>query len=109
MIYAIVPVAWLDAGRFQWSSMPWWVCGVGYVLLLIGMAILTRAEAVKQVFRADRPHSIGEGPYSIDIGPDAIVRHPGYVGGFFFAMGIALLFSWFVVGTHPRQPCVPVC
>lgn len=90
MIYAIVPVAALDAGRFQWSSMPWWVCGVGYVLLLIGMAILTRAEAVNKFFeptvriQSERGHTV------IDIGPDAIVRHPGYVGGFFFAMGIAL-------------------
>ena len=28
-VWAIVPVAALDDGRFQWSPLPWWVCGIG--------------------------------------------------------------------------------
>src|ERR1700680_632802 len=33
-VYAIVPVAALDE-RFQWFGLPWWGCGVGYVLFLV--------------------------------------------------------------------------
>src|SRR5262245_7372846 len=33
-VYAIVPVAALDDGRFHWFPLSWWVCGVGYVLFL---------------------------------------------------------------------------
>jgi protein-S-isoprenylcysteine O-methyltransferase Ste14 len=50
-VYAIVPVAALDDGRFHWLPMPWWVCGVGYVLFLVGMGIVTWAEAVNEVRR----------------------------------------------------------
>jgi protein-S-isoprenylcysteine O-methyltransferase Ste14 len=89
-MYAIIPVAALDDGRFHWFPVPWWVCGVGYVLFLVGRGILTWAEAVNKFFevtvriQSDRGHKV------IDIGPYAIVRHPGYVGGIFFFMGTAL-------------------
>ena len=43
-VYAIVPVAALEDGRFQWLPVPLWVCGLGYVLFLVGMGIL-RASA----------------------------------------------------------------
>src|SRR4051812_43036856 len=28
---SIPPVAALDDGRFRWSHVPWWACGVGYL------------------------------------------------------------------------------
>jgi len=89
-VYAIVPVAALDDGRFQCFPLPWWVCGIGYALFLLGTAILTRAEAVNKFFeptvriQTDRGHKV------IDIGPYAIVRHPGYVAALFFMAGGAL-------------------
>lgn len=49
-IWAIVPVAALDDGRFQWSDLSWWVCAVGYALLLVGVGITTWAEAVNKFF-----------------------------------------------------------
>src|SRR5205823_851286 len=36
-VYAIIPVAALDDGRFGWLAVPWWVCAVGYTLFLAGM------------------------------------------------------------------------
>ena len=36
---AIVVVAALDDGRFHWSAVPGWACGLGYALLLAGMGI----------------------------------------------------------------------
>jgi len=89
-VYAIIPVAALDDGRFHSFPLPWWVCGIGYVLFLVGTAILTRAEAVNKFFeptvriQTDRGHKV------IDTGPYAIVRHPGYVAAFFFMAGVAL-------------------
>lgn len=87
---AVLLVAALDDGRFHWFPVPWWVCGVGYALLLAGIAIVTWAEAVNKFFeitvriQADRGHQV------IDTGPYAIARHPGYVGGILHAIGMAL-------------------
>lgn len=87
---AIVPVAALDDGRFHWLPMPWWVCGVGYALLLFGMGITTWAEAVNKFFEVTVRIQMDRGQMVIDTGPYAIVRHPGYVGAFFTVAGMAL-------------------
>jgi protein-S-isoprenylcysteine O-methyltransferase Ste14 len=71
---AIFPVAALDDGRFHWFPVRWWVCLVGYSLLLIGIAITIWAEAVNKFFeptvriQAERGHKV------IDTGPT-----PSYV------------------------------
>ena len=52
VVYAIVPIAALDDGRFHWLPLPWWTCGVGYVLFLVGMWIVTWAEAVNKFFES---------------------------------------------------------
>ena len=88
-VYAIIPVAALDE-RFQWSGLPWWVCGVGYVLFLAGMGIVAWAEAVNKFFEVTVRIQTDRGQTVIDTGPYAIVRHPGYVGGILFCVGIAL-------------------
>jgi protein-S-isoprenylcysteine O-methyltransferase Ste14 len=90
VMMAIFPVAALDDGRFHWSAVPWWICGLGYVLYLVGMGIVTWALAVNKFFepgvriQTDRGHKV------IDAGPYAIVRHPGYVATCFLMVGIAL-------------------
>jgi protein-S-isoprenylcysteine O-methyltransferase Ste14 len=86
----VVLVAALDDSRFHWFPVPWWVCGVGYALLLAGIGIVTWAEGVNKFFevtvriQTERGHSV------IDTGPYAIARHPGYVGGILHAIGMAL-------------------
>src|SRR5262245_19165724 len=87
---ATFPVAAMDDGRFQWSLMPWWVCVIGYALLLGGMGILTWAEAVNKFFEPTVRIQTDRGQTVIDTGPYAIVRHPGYVGGMLFFIGIPL-------------------
>jgi len=89
-VYAVVPVAALDDGRFHWFPVPWWVCGVGYLLFLVGMGILTWAEAVNKFFEVTVRIQTDRGHKVIDTGPYAIVRHPGYVGGILFFVGTAL-------------------
>ena len=89
-VYAIVPVAALDDGRFHWLPVPWWVCGVGYVLFLVGMGIVTWAEAVNKFFEVTVRIQTDRGQKVIDTGPYAVVRHPGYVAGILFCVGTAL-------------------
>jgi len=89
-VYAIVPVAALEDGRFQWLPVPLWVCGLGYVLFLVGMGILTWAEAVNKFFEVTVRIQTERGQKVIDTGPYAVVRHPGYVAGILFCVGIAL-------------------
>src|SRR5262249_43740764 len=87
---AIPPVAALDDGRFHWLPVPWWVCLLGYALFLIGMGIMTWAEAVNKFFEPTVRLQTDRGQTVIDSGPYAFVRHPGYVGGILFAAGVAL-------------------
>jgi protein-S-isoprenylcysteine O-methyltransferase Ste14 len=87
---AIFPVAALDDGRFHWLPVPWWACGVGYVLFLAGMGIVTWAEAVNKFFEPTVRIQADRGQRVIDTGPYALVRHPGYVGGSLLFVGIAL-------------------
>lgn len=87
---SIAPVAALDDGRFHWFHLPWWVCGIGYFLFLLGMGIMNWAVAVNKFFEPTVRIQTDRGQTVIISGPYGIVRHPGYVGGFFFFVGLAL-------------------
>jgi len=89
-MWVIVPLAALDAGRFHWFPVPWWVCAVGYAFLLLGMGITTWAEAVNEFFEVTVRIQVDRGQAVIDTGPYAFVRHPGYFGAIFTAFGMAL-------------------
>jgi protein-S-isoprenylcysteine O-methyltransferase Ste14 len=89
-MWSILPVAALDAGRFQWTAVPWWVCAVGYSCLLTGLAITTWAEAVNKFFEVTVRIQSDRGQTVIDTGPYAFVRHPGYVGASLTCVGMAL-------------------
>jgi protein-S-isoprenylcysteine O-methyltransferase Ste14 len=97
-VMAIPAVAALDDGRFHWFPVPWWVCGMGYVLLLAGLAGMTWAESVNRFFEPTVRIQTDRGHQVIDDGPYAIIRHPGYVFGslFFIGMPLALgsLWAW---------------
>src|SRR3954453_5935084 len=41
---ALFLVADLDDGRFHWFPVPWWVGLLGYVWLLAGMGLMSRAQ-----------------------------------------------------------------
>jgi protein-S-isoprenylcysteine O-methyltransferase Ste14 len=76
---ATLIVAALDDGRFHWLPLPWWVCVLGYALLIIGMLGVTWAESVNKFFERTVRIQTDRGHHVIDSGPYAIVRHPGYV------------------------------
>ncbi len=89
-ILAIPIVAALDDGRYHWLPVPWWVCVLGYALLIIGMVGVTWAESVNKFFeptvriQTDRGHTV------IDAGPYAMVRHPGYAAACLLVLGMPL-------------------
>lgn len=87
---ATIPVAALDDGRFHWFAVPWWVCLVGYALLLAGMVLLTWVQGVNKFFEPTVRIQSDRGQTVIDTGPYAVVRHPGYVSWFPLSAGIAL-------------------
>ena len=87
---AIPIVSALDDGRYGWSHMPWWGCALGYALLLVGFAGLTWAQAVNKFFEPSVRIQTDRGHRVIDAGPYRIIRHPGYVFGFAFFLGIPL-------------------
>jgi protein-S-isoprenylcysteine O-methyltransferase Ste14 len=87
---AIMIVAALDDGRFHWFPVHWWVCGIGYVLLIAGMVGVTWAESVNKFFEPTVRIQTDRGHRVIDSGPYAIVRHPGYAFGFLLFLGIPL-------------------
>jgi protein-S-isoprenylcysteine O-methyltransferase Ste14 len=63
---------------------------LGYALLLVGLAIVTWAEAVNKFFEPTVRIQTDRGHQVIDTGPYAIVRHPGYAGGSLLFLGIPL-------------------
>jgi protein-S-isoprenylcysteine O-methyltransferase Ste14 len=87
---SIPALAALDDGRFHWLSVPWWVCGMGYLLLIAGLAGLTWAESVNELFEPTLRIQTDRGHRVVDTGPYAIVRHPGYVFASLFFIGMPL-------------------
>jgi len=86
----IFPLAALDDERFHWLPIPWWLCGIGYVLYLLGMGIATWVGSVNKFAEGPVRIQTERGHTVVDKGPYAIVRHPGYVAAFFRFGGIAL-------------------
>ncbi len=92
----IMIVGALDAGRYQWSSMPVSLWPVGAALFIGGQILVTRSMLVNPFFektariQTDRNHRV------IDSGPYGYVRHPGYVGIIIgFILGTPLMLgSW---------------
>jgi protein-S-isoprenylcysteine O-methyltransferase Ste14 len=87
---AILVVAALDDGRYHWLRVSWWVCVLGYFLLSIALVGLTWAESVNKFFEPSVRIQTDRGHKVVDTGPYAIIRHPGYVFGFLFFLGMPL-------------------
>lgn len=98
-IISILPLAALDDGRYHWHPVPWWVCGIGYVLVTAGMAGVTWAVSVNKFFEVTVRIQTDRGHKVIDTGPYAIVRHPGYVASclLFLGMPLALGSLWALI------------
>ncbi len=98
-ILAIPIVAALDDGRYHWFPVPWWVCVLGYALLILGFVAVTWGESVNKFFEPSVRIQTDRGHKVIDNGPYAIIRHPGYAFGFslFLGMPLALGSLWALI------------
>jgi protein-S-isoprenylcysteine O-methyltransferase Ste14 len=93
-LVALLVVPGLDA-RFHWSHVPWWVQALGF-LAMIPAALLIGGAVRANTYLSSRVRIQEErGQHVVDTGPYRTVRHPMYVGLFFFVLGIPLaLGSW---------------
>lgn len=96
---AVLPVAALDAGRWQEATLPTWAILLGYVGVLAGIALAAWAQAVNPFFEPGVRIQSERHQRVIDSGPYRYVRHPGYVAALwlFFGMGLALGSLWALV------------
>ena len=95
-LLAVMFVGALDAGRFQWSAMPWWLWFVGAALFVLHIWIFTWAMSVNTFFEKTVRIQTDRGHQVIDTGPYRFVRHPGYASTIFGPIiGMPLLLgSW---------------
>lgn len=92
---AILPVAAIDAGRFHWSTVPFWAVISGYIALLLGIAGTAWAQAVNPFFEPGVRIQSERHQRVIDTGPYRFVRHPGYVSALLLFFGTALALGSF--------------
>ncbi len=86
--FAISPAAGFDA-RYGWSSVPTWLCGVGYALFALGFVLSTWVYAVNKFAEPSVRIQADRGQRVIDGGPYAIIRHPLYSASSFLVVGMA--------------------
>jgi protein-S-isoprenylcysteine O-methyltransferase Ste14 len=98
MIFAMLAVAGLDAGRFGWSVMPLAIQVVGYAALLFAMAVTYWAMAVNPFLSTIVRIQDDRGHFVVTSGPYRYVRHPMYAMILLMWPGIALeLGSWWAL------------
>lgn len=83
-------VAGLDV-RGGRPPLPGWTLPLGVVAHLLGQALLTAAMVANAFFEATVRIQREEGHHVVDVGPYAVVRHPGYVAATLLAIAIALV------------------
>ena len=96
VVLTIFPLAALDTARFQWSTMPWWLSGCGYLLLVFGFWLSTWAGRVNAFAEPSVRLQTERGQRVISTGPYAMIRHPIYTAsiGLFFGTALALGSYW---------------
>src|SRR5262249_21714042 len=89
-ILAIPIVAALDDGRYHGSHVPWWVCLLGYVLLITGLVGPTWAASVNKFIEPTLRIRTDRGHKAIDPGLYAVIRHPAYAFAILLFLGMPL-------------------
>lgn len=80
-LISILPaLAGLDAGRYQWTSLPFGFVYVGSILFAVGLALITWVMVVNPFAEKTVRIQTDRGQTVITSGPYRFVRHPMYVG-----------------------------
>ncbi len=98
MLFVVFAVAGLDAGRFGWSVMPIAVQVIGFVGLVLAIAVTYWAMATNPFLSTIVRIQDDRGHYVVTSGPYRYVRHPMYAATLIMWPGIALaLGSWWAL------------
>ncbi|MFN8256505.1 MAG: isoprenylcysteine carboxylmethyltransferase family protein [Bacteroidales bacterium] len=90
--FAMLIVAGLDSGRFQWSpAFDPEIYVAGAALSLLGQGIFTLAKRQNHYFSSVVRIQTERGHIVCDTGLYRIVRHPGYMGSILSNLGLPLL------------------
>jgi protein-S-isoprenylcysteine O-methyltransferase Ste14 len=85
----------LDARRWQLSHMPLALAVVGVILIAVGFLIVWLTFRENSYAAPVIKIQEQRGQHVIDTGPYGVVRHPMYVGGVLYMLGMPLLLgSW---------------
>ncbi len=103
--YIILIVSGLDAARFGWSQMPFFLSVAGFAVFILAFAFSLWAISVNRHFettvriQTDRDHKVcSSGPYRF-------IRHPGYLSMIVTSIATPLfLGSWY--GLYPAAAAV---
>jgi len=89
-------VAGLDCGRWHWSdTVPVSLQAIGFIAVVAGLALFFWAISVNRFFSSVARIQTDRGQHVVDVGPYALVRHPGYAAALLFIIGSGLaLGSW---------------
>jgi protein-S-isoprenylcysteine O-methyltransferase Ste14 len=99
-VLLLFPFLWLafialDAVRFHWSPEPFWLQGVGAVILLVSFYVLFLAFRENSYLSPVVRIQEERGQQVVSTGPYHYVRHPMYAGILLFAVGTPLMLgSW---------------
>jgi protein-S-isoprenylcysteine O-methyltransferase Ste14 len=85
----------LDAVRFRWSIMPFWLAFLGTFMFVSVTPLALWAMAVNRFFEWTARIQDEKHQYVCKSGPYSIVRHPGYTGLIFSSLAYPLVLgSW---------------
>ena len=89
--YAVLVVAALDAGRFEWTSLPLWLHLVGIGCGLLAFMLNTWALSSNQFTKTHAAIQADQSHYVVKVGPYGFIRHPMYTAGAWMWIGIPLV------------------
>lgn len=92
MLVAMVLVAPAAGLEFRASgrSLPVPVMAIGHLLLIASIGLIAWAQVANPFFEPGVRIQTERGHKVVEAGPYAHIRHPGYLGGSLFALGLAL-------------------
>lgn len=81
LYFPILIISGIDAGRYEWTIMPFWVTVSGVVMFIFDYFITFWAMYVNSYFECTVPIQEHQNQEVVSTDPYRIVRHPGYIAG----------------------------